>query len=91
MNGTPVTVSASATLVVPQGVGEVNNPQSVLLKVPTGGTTVYVGSAAVTGASAEEGFPIAAGEVASIDTVGEPLYAIVTTGTQKLYRLRSRV
>lgn len=89
MNGTPVTVSASATIVAAAGIGEALTPASIILKVPTGGADVYIGGPTVSGAS--DGFKLAAGESLQIDLVGEPIYACTTTSTQSVQRLRSRV
>lgn len=59
--------------------GDASYQQSAVIKVPTGGTTIYVGDSDV---DTTNGFPVAAGESLSVDLVGSEVYAVVTTGTQ---------
>lgn len=63
---------------------------SVLVKVPTGGATVYVGPSDVTTAS---GFPVAAGESMEFPYLGraERVYGIVAASTQNVNVLRQGV
>jgi hypothetical protein len=74
--------STRAVIVTPNN--NVDYKMACFLKVATGGNTVYIGGPDLTTAN---GFPIVAGEVASIDVVNEPIYAI-TASTATLYVLR---
>lgn len=78
MISTSVSVTASATELFLGG-GTVNDPFSGLIRVPEGGTTIYVGGSAVTTAT---GVPLYAGESLPLDEVSEKLYGITATGTQ---------
>lgn len=59
---------------------------SLVVKVPAGGATVFVGGPGVTTTA---GYPLAAGESFSADlTPGDALFGIVATGTQAVNVLR---
>lgn len=82
-----VTVATTATLLTGTDSGGVTSGQSILVKVPTGGATVYLGSSAVT---TTVGFPVAAGEAYAFDLgANETLYGVVATGTQAVNVLRA--
>lgn len=80
MIATKPTVTTTATL-VNSGLGVATIPRQIILSVPSGGSTVYVGGAAVT---ATDGFPVLAGGALAVELVNEPLYAIVASGTQAI-------
>lgn len=83
-----VTVAATATL-LSSGTDDNAYGHSVLLKVPTGGATVFLGGAGVTAAA---GFPAAAGEPYTFDLApGDALYGIVASGSQAVNVLRTGV
>lgn len=86
MNAVKVSVGTTATLLLAAGRGTVDVPQSVVLSVPSGGSTVYIGGENVTTAS---GFPVVAGATLSLDVIGEPVYGIVGASTQDVNVLRS--
>lgn len=73
-----VTVAAtSATLL---SVAQQTPRTGVVLSVPAGGVTVFVGGPSVTAAA---GFPVAAGSSLSVDLDNyEQLFGIVATGSQ---------
>ncbi len=64
------------------------NTQSVCVKVPAGGSTVFLGDSTVT---AITGFPVAAGEAFcdDIDLSKGQLFGIVAAGTQDVHLLGS--
>ena len=67
---------------------------TVIVKVPAGGQTVYLGGAAVTAdtTAGTGGFQIAAGESLSVHYgPGEILYGIVAATTQSVHVLRQGV
>jgi hypothetical protein len=67
---------------------------TIIVKVPAGGVTVYLGGAAVTAdtTAGTGGFPLAAGDSLAITSAeGEALYGIVATGTQSVNVLRQGV
>lgn len=62
---------------------------SLLIKVPSGGATVYIGSSAVTTST---GFPVAAGEAYAFDLdAAETVYGVVASGTQAVNVLRTGI
>lgn len=81
-----VTVGVTATqLSVADRAGTANG-QSVLVKVPAGGQTVYIGGADVMTTS---GYPLAAGESLSLDVEGDDVvFGIVAATTQAVNVLR---
>lgn len=83
-----ISVGTTATLL---GTGT-GNGMDVAVKVPTGGSTVYVGSNSnVAAAGATQGFPLAAGESVSLYLgAEETLYGIVAASTQNVHVLRAR-
>lgn len=81
-----VTVADTATAL---NAVDSTSPLSLIVSVPSGGVTVYVGASDVT---TTDGFPVAAGESLSVDLQsGEVLYGIVATGTQAANVLRTGV
>lgn len=84
-----VSVAASAT---PLSAAESGGSDrvSVLVKVPAGGVTVFVGPSGVTTAS---GFPVAAGESFEFPNLAadERLYGIVAAATQNVNVFRHGV
>lgn len=84
-----ITVGVTATELSGPDAGGVTSGQSVLVKVPAGGQTVFLGGAGVTATS---GFPVAAGESAAFDLgPGDVLFGIVAATTQAVNVLRSGV
>ena len=62
---------------------------TILVKVPTGGTEVFVGGSDVTAAT---GFSVAAGEVLPLDLRKQDrLYAITASGSSAVHVLRGDV
>lgn len=88
VSSAPVTVTTTATLL---SAAETDGDArlSLLLKVPTGGATVFLGGSGVTTAT---GFPAAAGEPYAFDLApGDALYGIVAASTQAVNVLRTGV
>lgn len=84
-----VTVTTMATLLSSETDETFPGSQSVLVLVPAGGATVYLGGEGVTTAA---GFPLAAGESFTADLgSGDVLYGIVAASTQAVSVLRSGV
>lgn len=84
-----VTVATTATELSGSDSGGSTSGQTVLVKVPAGGATVYVGGSGVTTA---DGFPIAAGESQKFDLAGgEQIYGIVAATTQAVNVIRTGV
>jgi hypothetical protein len=80
-----VSVATTATR-LDSGDGDLVSGSTVLVTVPAGGATVYVGGADVTTAN---GFPLAAGASVSVDlNSGDLLYGIVAASTQAVNVLR---
>jgi hypothetical protein len=76
-----VTVGDTPTLIATGGTQVV--PNACLIRVPTGGSTVYLGGPTVTAdAAATGGFPLASGESFGWDLIDEDLYGIVSASTQ---------
>lgn len=72
----------STRAVVLTPVNQVDYQKACVLKVLTGGSTVYVGGPDVT---TTNGFPIEAGEALSMDVVNEKVWAVaVSTATLKV-------
>lgn len=94
VSAAPVTVATTATLLSGTdsgygGTGAHPDGMSVLVKVPTGGSTVYVGASDVTTAT---GYPVAAGEAIAFDLgKNDALYGRVASGTQAVNVLRTGV
>lgn len=78
-----VTVTTSAQLVVVGGPH--SDPRSVLMKVPAGGATVYLGGANVTTVN---GYPLVPGEVFSGDLVAPDDLYVIASGSQAVNVLR---
>lgn len=68
------------------GRGHANQRHEILIMVPSGGDTVWVGTDLVD--STTRGFPIAAGQAITVALINEPLYAVTAT-EQVIYRLIS--
>lgn len=87
-----VTVATTATLLSGTDPGDSQgaaNGQSVTVRVPSGGATVYLGGSNV---STSNGFPLAATESFSMDCLpGDALYGVVAASTQAVNVLRSDV
>lgn len=81
-----ITLTTAAVRLCAGGTQE--EPRSVLVKVPTGGSTVYVGGPGVTSAA---GFPVEARETYSADVVGadNDVWGLVASGTQAVNINRS--
>jgi hypothetical protein len=80
-----VSVATTATR-LDSGDGDLVSGSTVLVTVPAGGATVYVGGADVTTAN---GFPLPAGASVSVDlNSGDLLYGIVAASTQAVNVLR---
>ena len=77
MRARAVTIAATPTLIASGGARV--NPDQVVISVPIGGATVYLGDAAVSTAT---GFPVAAGGVFKWALTGESVYGIVASSTQ---------
>lgn len=83
-----VTVATTATQ-LSSTTDDYASGHAVLVKVPTGGATVYVGGAGVTTGA---GFPVAAAEAVAFDlTPGDVLYGIVAADTQAVNVIRTGV
>lgn len=88
-----VTTSATA-LNTDASEGPGTSGGQVIIKVPAGGATVYVGGAAVTAdtTAGTGGFPVAAGESLAIPyQAGEVVYGIVAASTQSVNVLREGI
>jgi hypothetical protein len=100
VQATSVTVATTATAlnvaepsVVLNGLGVVMQRNdamvTVLLRVPAGGVTVYVGGADVTTAT---GYPVAAGDALALDLAeNEVVYGVVASSTQAVNVIRTGV
>lgn len=77
MRARAVTVATTPTLICDGGARV--NPDQVVILVPTGGATVYLGDASVTTST---GFPVAAGGVFKWALTGESIYGVVASSTQ---------
>lgn len=83
LNGSVVTVAATATVIAYGKVGA----SWVYLHAPTGGNTVFIGPSTVT---AENGFELPKNEMHEIWLAeNDVLYGIVATGTQSLMVMQS--
>ena len=83
-----VTVATTATL-LSSSTDDSAYGHSLLVKVPAGGQTVFLGGSDVTSAA---GYPLAAGESCAFDLgSGDVLYGIVAATTQALSVLRTGV
>lgn len=84
-----VTVATTATQLSAASETDRASGHSVLVKVPSGGATVYIGGSGVTTAA---GYPVAAGEAFSFDlSPGDDLYGVVAADTQAVNVLRTGV
>ena len=83
-----VTVTTTPTVLAQKGTTTV--PNSVLIVVPTGGSTVYIGGADVTADNeATGGLPVAATQSLGWDLLEEDdMHAVVASGTQVVRVLR---
>jgi len=83
-----VTVGTTPTVLAQKGTTTV--PNSVLVLVPTGGTTVYIGGADVTADDAATGgLPVAGTQSLGWDLLEEDdMHAVVASGTQIVRVLR---
>lgn len=87
VKGFPLTVTASAAVVVSSATGD-RNGHTVLVQNPAGASTVYLGGSNV--ASTTYGYALAAGNSLSVDLEeGETLYAIMADGNQNVNVLLS--
>lgn len=89
-----VTTSATALNTASTQAGATYTPDTVIVKVPAGGATVYIGGAAVTAdtTAGTGGFPVAAGESLSVPVGAEEvIYGIVEQSTQSVNVLRAGV
>lgn len=81
-------VGTAATLLTTT-VDSSRGTQGVVVAVPAGGVTVFVGGASVTAAA---GFPVAAGSSLSVDLDnGEQLFGVVASGSQAVNVLQVNV
>lgn len=71
-----ITVNTTVQKILDAEAGNANVPASIIVKVPTGGATLYLGGAQV---DATDGFPVAAGESFAVDSVTEDIYAYCAT------------
>lgn len=92
MKGTAVNVGTTAVRIWPPAsgtravAGHVDQPTSVLIKHPSGGTaTIYIGGADVNNTGGDIGFQLSAGEAISVDLVQDAIYAISSSGTQQIF------
>lgn len=82
VKSTAVTVGTTPVAVADGTKATTMNPIGVILSVPTGGVTVYIGGPDV---SVANGFPIAAGSQSpGVTLVNDILYAVVSAGTQAI-------
>lgn len=82
------TVTTTATA-LNQAEADNTGTSGLLVAVPSGGATIYVGGADVTAAN---GFPVAAGQTLTTDVDrGEQLYAVTASGTQAVAVLNGSV
>lgn len=77
-----ITIEDTPTLITSGGMSI--TPNAVLIHVPQGGATVYLGNENV---DVADGFPVTAGAYIGWDLVTEPLYGIVASGTQDVKML----
>lgn len=78
MRARQVTVASTATLIASGGTRM--SPDHVIISVPTGGSTVYLGDASVN--TSTLGFPVVAGASFTWPMAGESIYGIVASSTQ---------
>jgi hypothetical protein len=78
MRARQVTVGTTPTLIADGGTAM--SPDHVIITVPSGGSTVYVGDATVN--TSTLGFPVVAGGVFTWPMSSESIYGIVASGTQ---------
>lgn len=78
MRARQVTVTTTATLIASGGTRM--NPDHVIITVPSGGSTVYLGDASVN--TTTLGFPVVAGATFTWPLAGESIYGRVASGTQ---------
>ena len=78
MRARQVTVSTTATLIASGGTRM--SPDHVIISVPSGGATVYLGDASVNTTSL--GFPVVAGSTFTWPLAGESIYGRVASSTQ---------
>jgi hypothetical protein len=89
--GAQVSVGVAATLLTAVEADAISG-SAVTVRVPSGGSTVYLGGATVDDTGANAGFAVASGEALSIDLdPGESLYGVVASGSQTVHVLRSGV
>lgn len=73
-----VTVDGDAAVIASGDQGTATVPASVVIKVPAGEATIYLGGSTV---DATDGFPLAAGESIALDLTSEDLYAFCATSS----------
>lgn len=78
MRARQVTVATTATLIASGGTRL--QPDHVIISVPTGGNTVYLGDANVN--TSTLGFPVVAGSTFTWPMAGESIYGRVAASTQ---------
>lgn len=80
LSASTASVTATAASVIVTAEGNAMKPTSAIIKVPSGGTTIYIGNSAV---DSSDGFPIAATEAVEVNvTEGEDVYAVADSGGQ---------
>jgi len=78
MRARQVTVGTTATLIANGGTRI--QPDHVIITVPSGGATVYIGDASVN--TSTLGFPVVAGATFTWPMASESIYGIVAADTQ---------
>jgi hypothetical protein len=96
MKGQSVSISASVVRIWPpaasskEKAGHVDQPTSVLIKHPSGGSGVlYVGGSDVNNTGPNIGFALSPGESLSVDLIQDAIYGIASSGTHTVYVLAS--
>lgn len=83
MDDTFFTVTDTPQMIL-SGRGHANQRHEILITVPAGGDTVWVGTSEVDGST--RGFPIKAGQAITISLINEQLWAVTDT-SQVIHRL----
>lgn len=78
------TASTTAAVAVDGQEGSAAVPQRAIVKVPSGGSSVYAGGADVTAGGGGNGFEVVDGSPLSVDLINEDLYLVVSAGTQEV-------
>lgn len=85
MRARTVTIATTPTLIASGGTRM--SPDHIIIQVPTGGVTVYIGDVTVN--TSTLGFPIAAGGTFSWPLAGESIYGVVAAATQAISLVES--